>query len=506
MTEQRTAWGWGLASIDAAGNTLDVWYPELTLGEAPAETSRPNHNFGAIAHDEADARGVRRMPVFTVSKLDEPIEDAADAYLRLHLLSMRLAKPNTLNLDGIFAKLNNVVWTNYGPFAVDDFALRKLDVMAATRQSGAVLAPHVDVNVLSIDKFPRMVDYVVPTGVRIGDADRVRLGAHLSEGTTVMHAGFVNFNAGTLGVSMVEGRVSQGVVVGNGSDIGGGASIMGTLSGGGKLKNSIGEHSLLGANAGIGISLGDNFVVEAGLYVTAGTKVTIYDKAKVAADEPLETVKGAELSGKDNILFIRNSVSGRIEARYRKTGIELNENFTRTENGMAESVIRALRKRKLVKITLITVGKVKEKYLRDAIAEYSKRLGRYCKLDIVEVADEKTPEHASDGLERQIKAKEGERIAKHIRDDAFVIALAIEGKQLTSEQLAAKINDLGLHGTSHIQLIIGGSLGLDPAILKRADYLLSFSKMTFPHQLMRVVLLEQIYRAYKINAGEPYHK
>ena len=305
MTEQRTAWGWGLASIDAAGNTLDVWYPELTLGEAPAETSRPNHNFGAIAHDEADARGVRRMPVFTVSK--------------------RLAKPNTLNLDGIFAKLNNVVWTNYGPFAVDDFALRKLDVMAATRQSGAVLAPHVDVNVLSIDKFPRMVDYVVPTGVRIGDADRVRLGAHLSEGTTVMHAGFVNFNAGTLGVSMVEGRVSQGVVVGNGSDIGGGASIMGTLSGGGKLKNSIGEHSLLGANAGIGISLGDNCVVEAGLYVTAGTKVTIYDKAKVAAGEPLETVKGAELSGKDNILFIRNSVSGRIEARYRKTGIELNE-------------------------------------------------------------------------------------------------------------------------------------------------------------------------------------
>ncbi|WP_288267699.1 2,3,4,5-tetrahydropyridine-2,6-dicarboxylate N-succinyltransferase [uncultured Bifidobacterium sp.] len=325
MTDQRTAWGWGLASIDAAGNTLDVWYPELKLGQAPAESARPNHNFGAIAHDEADARGVRRVPVFTVSKLDEPIEDAADAYLRLHLLSMRLAKPNTLNLDGIFAKLNNVVWTNYGPFAVEDFALRKLDVMATARQAGAALAPHVDVSVLSIDKFPRMVDYVVPSGVRIGDADRVRLGAHLSEGTTVMHAGFVNFNAGTLGVSMVEGRVSQGVVVGNGSDIGGGASIMGTLSGGGKLKNSIGEHSLLGANAGIGISLGDNCVVEAGLYVTAGTKVTIYDKANVAAGEPLETVKGAELSGKDNILFIRNSVSGRIEARYRKTGIELNE-------------------------------------------------------------------------------------------------------------------------------------------------------------------------------------
>ena len=309
MTDERTAYGWGLASVDAAGNTLDVWYPELTLGPAPAEADRGNHNFGALAHAEADARGVRRVPVFTVSKLDEPIESAEDAYLRLHLLSMRLAKPNTLNLDGIFAKLNNVVWTNYGPFAVDDFALRKLDVMNAAAQAGP-LAPRADVNVLSIDKFPRMVDYVVP---------------HLSEGTTVMHAGFVNFNAGTLGVSMVEGRVSQGVVVGNGSDIGGGASIMGTLSGGGKLKNSIGEHSLLGANAGIGISLGDNCVVEAGLYVTAGTKVTIYDKAKVAAGEPLETVKGAELSGKDNILFIRNSVSGRIEARYRKTGIELNE-------------------------------------------------------------------------------------------------------------------------------------------------------------------------------------
>ena len=211
MTDQRTAWGWGLASVDAAGNTLDVWYPELKLGEAPEEVARPNHNFDNLAHEGADARGVRRIPVFTVSKLDEPIEDAADAYLRLHLLSMRLAKPNTLNLDGIFAALNNVVWTNYGPFAVEDFALRKLDVMAAANQSAPGL-PKADVNVLSIDKFPRMVDYVVPTGVRIGDADRVRLGAHLSEGTTVMHAGFVNFNAGTLGVSMVEGRVSQGVV------------------------------------------------------------------------------------------------------------------------------------------------------------------------------------------------------------------------------------------------------------------------------------------------------
>jgi 2,3,4,5-tetrahydropyridine-2-carboxylate N-succinyltransferase len=326
MADERIAWGWGLASIDAAGKTLDVWYPELTLGAAPSEADRPNHNFGALVHEEADARGVRRVPVFTVSDLDAAPADAADAYLRLHLLSMRMAKPNTLNLEGIFGVLTNVVWTNYGPFAIEDFALRKIDVQAAAGKAFAG-APAPNVEVMLVDKMPRMVDYVVPTGVRIGNADRVRLGAYLSEGTTVMHEGFVNFNAGTLGVSMVEGRISQGVVVGNGSDIGGGASIMGTLSGGGKLRNSIGEHSLLGANAGIGISLGDNCVVEAGLYVTAGTKVTIWDKAKAAAGEPLEVVKGADLSGKDNILFIRNSVSGRIEARYRKTGIELNENL-----------------------------------------------------------------------------------------------------------------------------------------------------------------------------------
>ena len=215
MTDQRTAWGWGLASVDAAGNTLDVWYPELKLGEAPEEVARPNHNFGNLAHEGVDARGVRRIPVFTVSKLDEPIEDAADAYLRLHLLSMRLAKPNTLNLDGIFAALNNVVWTNYGPFAVEDFALRKLDVMAAANQCVPGL-PKVDVNVLSIDKFPRMVDYVVPTGVRIGDADRVRwvppFRRHHRHACRLRE-----LHAGTLGISMVEGRISPGVVVGNGS-------------------------------------------------------------------------------------------------------------------------------------------------------------------------------------------------------------------------------------------------------------------------------------------------
>ena len=317
MSEERTAWGWGLASVDAAGTTLDVWYPELNLGEAPAESDRPNHNFGTLAHDEADARGIRRVPVFVVSQLDEPISNAADAYLKLHLMSMRMAKPNTLNLDGIFAQLANVVWTNYGPFAVEDFTLRKADVERASTEAALAFAsqaglpaaaPAATVNVFGVDKFPRMIDYVVPTGV----------------GRRAPPPGFVNFNAGTLGVSMVEGRVSQGVVVGDGSDIGGGASIMGTLSGGGKLRNSIGEHSLLGANAGIGISLGDNCTVEAGLYITAGTKITIWDKAKAAAGEPLEVVKGAELSGKDNILFIRNSVNGRIEARYRKVGIKLN--------------------------------------------------------------------------------------------------------------------------------------------------------------------------------------
>ena len=324
MADQRTAWGWGLASIDAAGTTLDVWYPKLTIGPAPSEADRPAHGFDALVRNEADARGVRRVPVFTVSDLDAAPADAADAYLRLHLLSMRLAKPNTLNLEGIFGVLANVVWTNYGPFAIEDFALRKMDVQAAANNA-VNGAPAANVEVMLVDKMPRMVDYVVPTGVRIGNADRVRLGAYLSEGTTVMHEGFVNFNAGTLGVSMVEGRISQGVLVGKGSDIGGGASLMSKLSGGGKLRNSIGEHSLLGANAGIGISLGDNCVVEAGLYVTAGTKVTVYDKAKVAAGEPLDVVKGSDLSGKNNILFIRNSVSGRIEARYRKVGIALNE-------------------------------------------------------------------------------------------------------------------------------------------------------------------------------------
>ena len=314
MSTARTAWGWGLASQDEQGRTLDVWYPKAEISTPPAPANRPNHDFGDQVHNQPDARGIRRVPVFTVADLDGPIANAADAYLRLHLLSMRLTPPNSMNLDGIFEQLNTVVWTNYGPFAVEDFALRRSQVMAAASRSMPGI-PVTQVTVLSVDKFPRMVDYVVPEGVRIGNADRIRLGAHLAPGTTVMHEGFVNFNAGTLGHSMVEGRISQGVVVGDGSDIGGGASIMGTLSGGGRHRVSIGQHSLLGANAGIGISLGDDCVVEAGLYVTAGTKIGLGD----------QVVKGAELSGRDHLLFIRDSRTGQVKALPRKKGIELNE-------------------------------------------------------------------------------------------------------------------------------------------------------------------------------------
>ncbi len=314
MSTARTAWGWGLASQDEQGRTLDVWYPKAEISTPPTPENRPNHDFGDQVHNQPDARGIRRVPVFTVADLDGPIADAADAYLRLHLLSMRLTPPNSMNLDGIFEQLTTVVWTNYGPFAVEDFALRRSQVMAAASRSMPGI-PVTQVTVLSVDKFPRMVDYVVPEGVRIGNADRIRLGAHLAPGTTVMHEGFVNFNAGTLGHSMVEGRISQGVVVGDGSDIGGGASIMGTLSGGGRHRVSIGQHSLLGANAGIGISLGDDCVVEAGLYVTAGTKIGLGD----------QVVKGAELSGRDHLLFIRDSRTGQVKALPRKKGIELNE-------------------------------------------------------------------------------------------------------------------------------------------------------------------------------------
>ncbi len=299
----RTAWGWGLATIASAGTVLDVWYPDPQLGGEP--TPEPPHHLAALARTDA-VRRVTATVVATTVDLDSAPSNPADAYLRLHLLSSRLVAPRSINLDGIFAVLNNVVWTSAGPCAVDEFE----EVRAALRSA------YGHVTVFGVDKFPRMVDYVVPSGVRVADADRVRLGAHLAEGTTVMHEGFVNFNAGTLGASMIEGRVSAGVVVGDGSDVGGGASIMGTLSGGGKQQISIGERCLLGANAGIGISLGDDCVVEAGLYVTAGTRVTLPDGREV---------KASELSGRDGLLFLRNSVTGGVEVRPRQgQQVELN--------------------------------------------------------------------------------------------------------------------------------------------------------------------------------------
>ena len=292
MSETRHAWGYGLATVTAAGKMLDTWYPAPALGTAPGDAD-PSGELKALVRADERAN-VRTEVVFTTIDLTAPPGDVADAYLRLHLLSHRHVRPHGLSLEDVFARLPNVVWTSAGPCDPDDFER----VRAALRTEGSL-------QVYGIDKFPRMTDYVVPSGVRIADADRVRLGAHLAEGTTVMHEGFVNFNAGTLGVSMVEGRISSGVVVGDGSDIGGGASIMGTLSGGGTERISIGERCLLGANAGIGISLGDDCVVEAGCYVTAGTKVTMEDGG---------VVKARELSGRDRLLFRRNSVSGAIEA------------------------------------------------------------------------------------------------------------------------------------------------------------------------------------------------
>ncbi|MFC9813445.1 2,3,4,5-tetrahydropyridine-2,6-dicarboxylate N-succinyltransferase [Streptomyces virginiae] len=320
MTATRTtgAVAAGLATLTADGTVLDTWFPapELVAEPGPAGTERLTaeqavESLGAAAAKAIrnDAvRGVEVVAVRTViaSLEDKPL-DAHDAYLRLHLLSHRLVKPHGQNLDGVFGLLANVAWTSLGPVAVDQVETVRLNARAEG----------LHLQVTSIDKFPRMTDYVAPKGVRIADADRVRLGAHLAEGTTVMHEGFVNFNAGTLGTSMVEGRISAGVVVGDGSDIGGGASTMGTLSGGGKQIISIGERTLVGAEAGVGIALGNECVVEAGLYVTAGTRVTLPDG---------QVVKALELSGADNILFRRNSVTGTVEARpYKANWGGLNE-------------------------------------------------------------------------------------------------------------------------------------------------------------------------------------
>ena len=289
------AFGFGVATVASNGDVLDTWYLSLGLGAPSAAPDRAEF----LKPDPL--RGVTKREINLEIETDAAPQDASDAYLRLHLLSHRLVKPHGINLDGIFGLLTNVAWTSAGPCSLENFSLTQQRLRAALG----------NLTVFSVDKFPRMVDYVVPEGVRIADADRVRLGAHLASGTTVMHEGFVNFNAGTLGKSMVEGRISAGVVVGDGSDIGGGASIMGTLSGGGKAVISIGERSLLGANAGLGISLGNECVVESGLYITAGSKVTLPDGS---------TVKARELSGANNLLFRRNSQTGAIEATP-KTGV-----------------------------------------------------------------------------------------------------------------------------------------------------------------------------------------
>jgi 2,3,4,5-tetrahydropyridine-2-carboxylate N-succinyltransferase len=302
------AWGFGLATLDANGTVLDVWFPAPALGAAPDDATAPEE-LAALAGAD-DVRGVtREVRTVEIADLQAAPASTEDVWLRLHLLSSRLVVPHTISMDGVFGLLTNVVWTSAGPCAVEGFE--------STR---ARLRAHGHVTVFGVDKFPRLVDYVLPTGVRIADADRVRLGAHLAEGTTVMHEGFVNFNAGTLGASMVEGRISAGVLVGDGSDVGGGASIMGTLSGGGKAVISVGERCLLGANAGLGISLGDDCVVEAGCYVTAGTKVTVKDM-----DGKPKVVKALELSGASNVLFRRNSVTGTVEAvPWKSEGVELN--------------------------------------------------------------------------------------------------------------------------------------------------------------------------------------
>jgi len=304
--ETRNAWGWGLATVHTDGGVLDTYYPEPKLGlPGPDDLQPPALLTDATSTDPI--RQVSRIVIQTVIDLDAAPADVPDGYLRLHLLSHRLCKPRTLNMDGMFALLPNNVWTSVGPCRIAGFEQIRERLRAA---NGGL-------EIYAVDKFPRMVDYVIPSGIRTGDAVRIRLGAYVADGTTVMHEGFINFNAGTLGHSMVEGRISLGVTVDDGSDVGGGASIMGTNSGGGKVQITVGKGCLIGAEGGIGISLGDNCVVEAGLYVTAGTRVTMPDGS---------VVKALDLSGASNWLYYRDSTTGKVMAKSRATEhVELNE-------------------------------------------------------------------------------------------------------------------------------------------------------------------------------------
>jgi 2,3,4,5-tetrahydropyridine-2-carboxylate N-succinyltransferase len=292
----------GYATLSSTGIVLDAWYPDpkLTSGGGKPSTTRLFQRDASGYARRDDVRRVEIVPIRTdIASLQEPAVDAHDVYLRLHLLSHRLVRPNTINLDGMFPLLATAAWTTLGPCPLEELDQARI----RARVKG------VGLDVKAIDKVPCMTDYVVPAGVRIADAGRVRLGAHLASGTMVMHEGFCNFNAGTLGACMVEGRISAGIVVGGGSDIGGGASLMGTLSGGGKERVSVGERCLVGANAGLGIALGDDCVVEAGCYVTAGSLVALEDG---------RTVKARELSGQSGLLFWRNSRTGALEAIRRK--------------------------------------------------------------------------------------------------------------------------------------------------------------------------------------------
>jgi len=323
----------GVGTQNAKGEWLEVFYqkpvyqPEAGLIEAAKAAGYEGGNqaialdagklealAGALSGEQADLaaslKDSKAPTVLVVLESDEQASSTPEVYLKLQLISHRLVKPHGIDLAGIFGLLPNVAWTNKGAIDLAELPQKQLEA----RMNGELL------EVISVDKFPKMTDYVVPSGVRIADTARVRLGAYVGEGTTIMHEGFINFNAGTAGTSMIEGRISAGVFVGEGSDLGGGCSTMGTLSGGGNIVIAVGENSLIGANAGIGIPLGDRCTVESGLYITAGTKVNVLDENK----EVVEVVKARDLANKADLLFRRNSLSGAIECVTNKTAIELN--------------------------------------------------------------------------------------------------------------------------------------------------------------------------------------
>ena len=298
----------GLITKSSSGETLDAYFPVIEFNDQKTDIQD-------ISTDNLEKEVVEIH--WTQKDLDKPIEDVVSAYLKLHLISYRFVLPNSINLDGLFNALPNVAWTNKGPISIDEIDQELLN----SKQNKN------DLFIRSLDKFPQLVDYIIPKNVRIADASRVRLGAYLSPGTTIMHEGFVNFNAGTLGKAMIEGRISAGVVVGNNSDLGGGCSTMGTLSGGNNIKISIGENCLIGANAGVGIPLGDNCTIEAGLYITAGTKIEVY-KENGELDGVL---KGSELSNCTNLVFLRNSQNGKVIAKTNQKSINLNSELHKND-------------------------------------------------------------------------------------------------------------------------------------------------------------------------------